>query len=150
MDRSSAARLQRERSDISNQLPPGCHAGPKGDNLFEWIAIVQGPEGTPYDGGVFFIDLFFPKEYPHKPPKVVMRTRIYHCNISANGNIALPALRDQWSPATTLSKLLHEIVSLLSNCMPEHALVPVLAGKYLSDPEGYNATARDWTRRFAR
>jgi ubiquitin-protein ligase len=64
--------------------------------------VFQGD--SPYSGGVFFLTIHFPTDYPFKPPKVSFNTRIYHPNINSNGSICLDILRDQWSPALTISK----------------------------------------------
>jgi ubiquitin-conjugating enzyme E2 D/E len=64
----------------------------------------MGPGDSAYSGGVFFLAIHFPTDYPFKPPKVNFTTRIYHPNINSNGSICLDILRDQWSPALTISK----------------------------------------------
>ena len=64
----------------------------------------MGPADSPYQGGVFFLNIHFPSDYPFKPPKVSFTTRIYHPNVNSNGSICLDILNAQWSPALTISK----------------------------------------------
>jgi ubiquitin-conjugating enzyme E2 D len=72
--------------------------------VFQWQATIMGPPDSPYQGGVFFLTIHFPSDYPFKPPKIAFTTRIYHPNINSNGSICLDILRSQWSPALTISK----------------------------------------------
>src|ERR1700742_5310057 len=75
---------------------------------------------SPFQGGVFFLAIHFPTDYPFKPPKVNFTTRIYHPNINSNGSICLDILRDQWSPALTISKGMlhpgHPVLFCLGRC----------------------------------
>ncbi|OQR74235.1 Ubiquitin-conjugating enzyme E2-17 kDa-like, partial [Tropilaelaps mercedesae] len=73
------------------------------DVNFDTFRVVFYPD-SPYQGGVFFLTIHFPTDYPFKPPKVAFTTRIYHPNINSNGSICLDILRSQWSPALTISK----------------------------------------------
>eukprot|EP00161_Ancyromonas_sigmoides_P017040 TRINITY_DN4601_c1_g2_i1.p1 TRINITY_DN4601_c1_g2~~TRINITY_DN4601_c1_g2_i1.p1 ORF type:complete len:164 (+),score=64.26 TRINITY_DN4601_c1_g2_i1:69-560(+) len=146
---TSAKRIQKELAEISLDPPCNCSAGPKGESLYEWVATIQGPKGSPYEGGVFFLDITFPTDYPFKPPKVVYRTRIYHCNINSNGAICLDVLKDQWSPALTISKVLLSICSLLTDANPHDPLVGSIAQQYLQDREAHDDMARSWTKRYA-
>uniref|UniRef100_A0A8B9DUI8 E2 ubiquitin-conjugating enzyme n=1 Tax=Anser cygnoides TaxID=8845 RepID=A0A8B9DUI8_ANSCY len=93
-----------ELNDLARDPPAQCSAGPVGDDMFHWQATIMGPNDSPYQGGVFFLTIHFPTDYPFKPPKVAFTTRIYHPNINSNGSICLDILRSQWSPALTISK----------------------------------------------
>ncbi|KAF7168264.1 hypothetical protein CNMCM5623_001307 [Aspergillus felis] len=136
--------------DCSSSDPPSsCSAGPVGDDLFHWQATIMGPGDSPYSGGVFFLTIHFPTDYPFKPPKVNFTTRIYHPNINSNGSICLDILRDQWSPALTISKVLLSICSMLTDPNPDDPLVPEIAHVYKTDRPRYEATAREWTRKYA-
>ncbi|CAG0885257.1 unnamed protein product [Darwinula stevensoni] len=104
---------------------------------------------SPYQGGVFFLTIHFPTDYPFKPPKVAFTTRIYHPNINSNGSICLDILRSQWSPALTISKVLLSICSLLCDPNPDDPLVPEIARIYKTDKQKYNELAREWTRKYA-
>ncbi|XP_052180294.1 constitutive photomorphogenesis protein 10 isoform X2 [Diospyros lotus] len=109
---ASVKRIQKEMADLHAHPPSDCSAGPKGDNLFHWIATIIGPPGTPYEGGIFFLDITFPNDYPFKPPKVVFKTRIYHCNVDSAGNVSLDIFKEGWSPALTISKIIQRLLAL--------------------------------------
>eukprot|EP00614_Pseudopedinella_elastica_P018043 CAMPEP_0172644390 /NCGR_PEP_ID=MMETSP1068-20121228/239187_1 /TAXON_ID=35684 /ORGANISM="Pseudopedinella elastica, Strain CCMP716" /LENGTH=182 /DNA_ID=CAMNT_0013458589 /DNA_START=479 /DNA_END=1026 /DNA_ORIENTATION=+ len=177
-------RINRELQDLGNDPPANCSAGPVGDDLFHWQATIMGPDESPYSGGVYFLNIHFPADYPFKPPKacklpswapdespysggvyflnihfpadypfkppkVNFTTKIYHCNINSNGGICLDILKDQWSPALTLSKVLLSICSLLTDPNPDDPLVPEIAQVLRTDKNRHDTTAREWTAKYA-
>ena len=88
-------RIQNEYKEMKISPPSNCSAGPLNeDNMYEWRATIIGPEDSPYKGGLFFLNITFPTDYPFKPPKVSFVTKIYHPNINANGGICLDILKD--------------------------------------------------------
>ena len=143
-------RIQKELIDLGKDPPANCSAGPLDEkDQFKWQATIMGPDDSPYAGGVFFLNIHFPTDYPFKPPKMNFVTRIYHCNISSNGSICLDILKDQWSPALTISKVLLSISSLLTDANPDDPFVPEIARLLKTDKVKHDANAREWTRKYA-
>jgi hypothetical protein len=77
------------------------------------------------------------------------QTKVYHPNVNSQGSICLDILKDQWSPALTISKVLLSISSLLTDANPDDPLVPEIAHIYKTDRQRYEETAREWTRKYA-
>ena len=143
-------RLQKELLDMKNNPPLNCSAGPEDeDNLFKWIATIYGPSDSPYEGGIFYLNIDFPSNYPFKPPKVVFKTKIFHCNINYNGLICLDILKDKWSPALTISKVLLSITSLLDDQNPDDPLEPEIAKLYITNKENFIIQAKRYTLLYA-
>ena len=145
----SLKRIKKELLDFKNDPPSNCSAGPTIDDLYHWQATIIGPEKTPYENGVFFLDIHFPADYPFKPPKINFKTKIYHCNISSSGSICLDILKDKWSPALTINKVLLSICSLFSDCNPDDPLVTEIANIYRTNKSKHDANAREWATKYA-
>lgn len=145
----SVKRIGKEYS-VLNAVPiPGCSAGPYGDDMYHWQGSIFGPEDSPYAGGVFFLDIQFPADYPFKPPTVVFLTRIYHCNVNTSGQICLDIIKSQWSPALNIKDVLLSIKSLLTDPNPDDPLVGEIAHLYKTNREKHDETAREWTLKYA-
>lgn len=143
-------RIQIECKEIQKDPPSNCSAGPtKDDDLFEWDATIMGPGDSPYQGGIFRLKINFPMNYPYKPPKVQFITKIFHPNISPSGSICLDILKEKWSPALTVSKILLSISSLLTEPNPDDPLVPEIAEVYRKNVEKFNEMAQNWTQIYA-
>ena len=147
---ASIKRITKEYSDLQKDPPIGCSAGPENEeDMYHWQGYLAGPEDSPYSGGVFFLKIEFPSDYPFKPPKCQFTTKIYHPNINSNGSICLDILKDQWSPALTISKVLLSISSLLTDPNPDDPLMPDIAQLYKTDIDAFNEKAREWTSMYA-
>eukprot|EP01128_Nolandella_sp_AFSM9_P013041 TRINITY_DN9924_c0_g1_i1.p1 TRINITY_DN9924_c0_g1~~TRINITY_DN9924_c0_g1_i1.p1 ORF type:complete len:183 (-),score=28.55 TRINITY_DN9924_c0_g1_i1:19-537(-) len=148
--KNTTRRISKELQDVTEDPPDGCSAGLKGDNLREWVSTIIGPEDSPYEGGIFSLDVHFPSDYPYSPPKIKFRTRIYHCNINSKGEICLDILTTKkWTPALTISKVLLSISSLLTDCNPDDPLSPEVAVLYKNNRKQHDKRAREWTARHA-
>ncbi|CAN6556280.1 unnamed protein product [Malus baccata var. baccata] len=101
----ASKRILKELKDLQKDPPTSCSAGPVAEDMFHWQATIMGPGDSPYTGGVFLVSIHFPPDYPFKPPKVAFRTKVFHPNINSNGSICLDILKEQWSPALTISKV---------------------------------------------
>ncbi|KAK8643192.1 hypothetical protein V6N13_012498 [Hibiscus sabdariffa] len=145
----ASKRITKELKDLQKDPPVSCSAGPAGDDMFHWQATIMGPADSPYAGGVFLVSIHFPPDYPFKPPKVSFKTKVYHPNINSNGSICLDILKEQWSPALTVSKVLLSICSLLADPNPDDPLEPEIAHTYKTDRTKYDSTALAWTQKYA-
>ena len=138
-------RLSKELQDLIRNPPANCSAGLIEDDLYHWRATIMGPCDSPYFGGVFNLNIHFPQNYPFKPPKINFETKIYHPNINSAGSICVDILKDNWSPALTMQKVLLSICSLLTDPNPDDPLVPSIANQYIDNKQEYINTAKSWT-----
>ena len=142
-------RLNKEASEMKSVPPANCSAGPVGDDIRKWEGTIIGPDASPYAGGVFNLKINFPNNYPFAPPEIRFDTPVYHPNINRSGAICLDILKDQWSPALSISTVLLSICSLLTDPNPNDPLDPEVARIYKDNKLQYEVTARQWTEKYA-
>ncbi|KAI8035140.1 ubiquitin-conjugating enzyme E2 2-like [Drosophila gunungcola] len=145
-------RLVKELQVMETDPPENTWARPKSmSNLLKWRAKIRGPEGSPYEGGVFELALSFPEAYPFEAPKVRFTTPLYHCNVNGQGYICVDMLDEKlcWSPGLTVDKQLLSLSALLNDPDPLTAVNAEAAGLFLKDRERYDRLARSWTERHA-
>ncbi|KER27658.1 hypothetical protein T265_05375 [Opisthorchis viverrini] len=108
------SRLQKELMELLVSSPKGITAFPDGENLTRWLASIQGPDETVYEGQRYKLSLEFGPNYPYSPPTVRFVSRCYHPNVDHQGAICLDILKEKWSPLLTVENLLLSIRSLLA------------------------------------
>eukprot|EP00887_Chlorella_sp_A99_P005986 scaffold27.g5986.t1 len=94
-------RVGRELASCESDLPISCSssvfvvADESCSHL--WKALITGPMDTPYAGGCFLFDIYFPPDYPRVSPNVVIRTTgggsvRFNPNLYAEGKVCLSLL----------------------------------------------------------
>eukprot|EP00198_Chlamydomonas_reinhardtii_P000399 XP_001689734.1 ubiquitin conjugating enzyme [Chlamydomonas reinhardtii] len=144
-------RIQKElKQEIERDTASGVTVHLKNNSLQHLTGYVPGPKDTPYEGGLFAVEINLDNGYPFVPPKMRFINKVWHPNVSSqSGAICLDILKDQWSPALTLKTALLSLQALLSSPQPDDPQDAVVAKQYISDHETYKKTAKYWTEAFA-
>lgn len=148
---SALKRIMKEVKNIEKDVLPNMTAGPISTNdYFKWEASIQGPPDSPYEGGIFKLDIVFPQDYPFTPPTIKFLTKVYHPNVTtSNGTICLDILKSNWSPALNIGKVLLSISSLLTDPNPDSPLEGGIASVYKSNRTKYNEECKAFTMKHA-
>lgn len=148
----SKRRILKELDKISRDPPEFCSAGPIDNDIYHWHGTIQGPPDTPFEGGIFELDIVFPEDYPFKPPQIKFLTKVFHPNITEDGTIHVSILKEDWQPEQTISTILISLCSFLDDPNPNISSDPhtgKVAHLYRTDREEYNRQAREWTKLYA-
>jgi len=125
----ASRRLFSEFRALSTDPPEGIVAGPvTEDDIFLWEVMIQGPEDTPFEGGVLVAEMKFPKDYPLAPPTMkFVSPEVFHPNVYTNGTVCISILHppgddphqyeqasERWSPIQSVEKILLSVMSMLA------------------------------------
>lgn len=126
----------------------GIRACPEMNNLLLWKAVILGPEGTLWDGGVFKLRIELPNgkdgHYPEQPPKITFVTPIFHPNVYKDGKICLDILQvGKWTSKMTIESALLSIQSLLNDPNPDSPANKEAAKLFKTDKAEYEKKVRE-------
>ena len=78
---------------------------PNPDDILNFTLTIEPDEGM-YKGGSFHFSFAINQNFPHDPPKVKCKQKIYHPNIDLEGNVCLNILREDWKPVLNLNAVI--------------------------------------------
>ena len=138
----AVVRLARELRELQREPCEGIAVHVNEANVADVQADIRGPEGTPFEGGIFRMRLAIGPDYPQAPPKGYFVTQIFHPNIATSGEICVNTLKRDWQPTHGLRHILMVIRCLLIEPFPESALNEEASSLLLEDYAEYEKNAR--------
>ena len=128
------------------------------DNIFEWRCSMTGPRDSCYKGGIFFLKITFPFDYPNSKPEIVFLTPIYHLNVlyAANqkqplGHICVNTL-NEWKPGDSIIRILPQVFALLNKNNPDSPYDDHLNSRkneFVNNRPLFNKKAEYFTKKYA-
>ncbi|XP_066095514.1 ubiquitin-conjugating enzyme E2 T [Saccopteryx bilineata] len=151
MQRTS--RLKRELNLLATEPPPGITCWHERDQMDDLRAQIIGGANTPYEKGVFTLEVIVPERYPFEPPQIRFLTPIYHPNIDSAGRICLDVLktppRGAWRPSLNIATVLASIQLLMAEPNPDDPLMADISSEFKYNRPVFLKNARQWTEKHA-
>jgi len=114
-------RLTRELKSIQQSplTDPRVYTTPLERNILEWHYVIEGSRNTPYEGGFYWGKLIFPKEYPLKPPSVLMLTPNGRFRIGRRLCLSMSDFHpESWNPMWSVSTIITGLISFMVEKAP--------------------------------
>lgn len=114
-------RLTKELSALKKEpmKDPTIVVAPNESNILEMHFVLEGSAGTPFEGGVYHGKLIFPKEYPLKPPGVMMCTPSGRFQPNRRLCLSMSDFHpESWNPMWSISTILRGLYSFMIESNP--------------------------------
>ena len=138
--------LYKQERFLKNNPLPGITFHFNESDITDIQADIEGPVATPYEGGIFRVIIKIPLNFPQVAPKGIFMTKIYHPNISEQGEICVNTLKRDWDPKNwSLSNLFQVIKCLLIIPFPQSALNEEAGKLFMEDYDAFFKHAKMFT-----
>jgi len=114
---------------------------PDPDDILNFTLTIEPDEGM-YRGGRFTFDFKINQSFPHEPPKVECKQKIYHPNIDLNGKVCLNILREDWKPVLNLNAVIVGLQFLFLEPNASDPLNKEAADDLRNNREGFKRNVR--------
>ncbi|XP_035814747.1 putative ubiquitin-conjugating enzyme family isoform X2 [Zea mays] len=111
------------------------------DDLMNFEITIRPDEGY-YMGGAFVFTFQVSPSYPHDPPKVKCKTKVYHPNIDLEGNVCLNILREDWKPVLNINTVIYGLNLLFTQPNDEDPLNHEAAAVLRGNPKMFEANVK--------
>jgi ubiquitin-protein ligase len=162
LSRGAAVRVMKELTKVAKGTAwqhggaGGIHVFPDADNLALMRVLIEGPAGSPFEGGLFALHVTVPPDYPFRAPRVEFEAPVpYHCNVGESGAICLDELHSGWTPSLTIPRVLEAVRAMLAHPCTDSALrqwiaeLTIASRKSAGADTRYVDAAREATKRDA-
>ena len=128
---------------------------PDPNNPYLWQCTMLGPTDTSFAGGLFYLKIIFPLDYPQKAPEVLFVTPIYHVNVNhikqqtcPLGHICISTL-NFWNPDTRIREILTNIFALFYMGNPQSPYGTDRQSEMLNTPQIFEQKIKYFTNKYA-
>jgi len=104
--------------------------------------VTMSPDSGFWSGAKYDFTFEIPADYPHRPPKVLCNTKIYHPNINLQGNVCLNILREDWKPVLDINAVIYGLIYLFYEPNPDDPLNREAAELYRNDRAQFQQVVR--------
>lgn len=141
--------VAKQLHSLQSEPPEGIKVFINDGDLTDIQATIEGPSGTPYEGGAFKMKLVLGKDFPQSPPRGFFLTKIFHPNVSKNGEICVNTLKKDWKADLGIKHVLITVKCLLIYPNPESALNEEAGRLLLEQYSEYSKQAKMMTEIYA-
>ena len=143
--------LWRQQQELLKKSPDCVTPIINNEDPIDIQADIEGPQGTPYESGIFRVKLYIPSEFPQLAPKGYFITKIFHPNVSEKGEICVNTLKRDWNPKQwSLYNLFEVIKCLLIVPFPQSSLNEEAGKMFMDNYDEYFKVAKMFTEIHAK
>ena len=97
------------------------------------------------------VNIDFKDNYPFKCPEIKFMTKIYHPNVKTDsGEICKAALENDWVPTRNADYIINGLITMLTDPDDSAPLEDDICNVFKSDRKKFDATAAEWTAKYAK